>query len=112
MVSKAQAVSAHHRQEFHHGLCLDVHGPRGAVGHHREVWRVNGACKVWKTRPEAFSLPIKYGFRGPYSYITEQNAAEFHAAEDCIPVDKYPSPKPLKLQGPMMPLGGGSIIED
>jgi hypothetical protein len=65
-----------------------------------EVWRVNGTCKVWKTRPEAFSLPIKYGFQVvPYSYITEQNAAEFHAAEDCTPVDKYP-------------LGGGSIIED
>jgi hypothetical protein len=108
MVTKEQAVSAHHRQEFHCGTCTRTIGPKGGEKLWTEVWRVNGTCKVWKTRPEAFSLPIKYGFKGPYGYITEQNAAEFHAAEDCTPVDRYPNPKPLKLQGPMMPLGGVS----
>jgi hypothetical protein len=89
MVTKAQAISAHHRQEFHYGRCTRTIGPKGGEKLRMDVWRVNGACKVWKTRPEAFSLPIKYGFKGPYAYITEQNAAEFHAAEDCTPVDRY-----------------------
>lgn len=99
MVTKEQAIAAHHRAEFHRGLCLDVHGPRGGVAQHREVWRVNGACKTWKTRPADFSLPLKYGFKGPYTYLTQDNAGDFHASEDCAPVDRQ---QPLRLQGPWM----------
>lgn len=47
-----------------------------------ERWRANGACKVWKTRPDEFRLPVKYGLRD-YSYITELNADEFHLASEC-----------------------------
>ena len=25
--------------------------------------RVNGKCKIWKTRPDEFSLPVKYGIK-------------------------------------------------
>lgn len=88
MVTKEMAMAAGYRDEFHYGNCIDTTGPRGGQTSHREVWRVNGACKTWKTRPDEFSLPVKYGFRGPYSYITQANAADFHAAADCIPVPR------------------------
>lgn len=32
--------------------------------------RRNGATKLWKTRPNAFRIPVKIGFRS-YGYITE-----------------------------------------
>lgn len=45
-------------------------------------WRVNGALKTWKTRPEEFRLPIKHGLRD-YGYIEQHNVGEFHREEDC-----------------------------
>ena len=40
----------------------------------KRPWRArrNGATKVWKTRPNDFRIPIKYGFKG-YGAITHQN---------------------------------------
>lgn len=43
--------------------------------------RVNGRCKIWKTRPMEFRLPIKIGYRG-YSYITHQNAVDFYLTQE------------------------------
>lgn len=39
-----------------------------------KVWRRNGKCKTWKTRPEDFELPVKHGLRN-YGYITHNNAS-------------------------------------
>jgi hypothetical protein len=91
MVTKEQAIQAASqwgRAEFHWGDCKRIVGTRGGVTIRVEKWRVNGACKTWKTRPDEFSLPIKYGMRG-YSYITDRNAHEFHLADDC-PLDRCP----------------------
>lgn len=41
--------------------------------------RVSGKCKVWKTRPTEFKLPVKYGMYES-GYITEGNAAEWVVA--------------------------------
>jgi hypothetical protein len=38
--------------------------------------RANGVCKVWKTRPNEFKLPVKYGLY-QYFYITPENANEW-----------------------------------
>lgn len=38
--------------------------------------RVNGKCKTWKTRPNDFRLPVKYGLKRCF-YITPSNAAEW-----------------------------------
>lgn len=45
-------------------------------------WRRNGKTQVWKTRPDDFRVPIKYGL---YSYgeITPDNAHLLHAASEC-----------------------------
>lgn len=69
--------------EYHYGQCTRIVGPRGGVRETREVWRRNGATKTWRTRPGHFSIPVKYGYRGPYSYITHENAADFHVWIDC-----------------------------
>lgn len=37
------------------------------------VCRVSGSCRVWKTRPNEFKLPVKYGLRTSF-YITNDNA--------------------------------------
>lgn len=36
--------------------------------------RINGKCKLWKTRPDEFRLPVKYGLKTCF-YINEQTAA-------------------------------------
>lgn len=79
MVTKDQAMT---ETEFHYGECVRTVGPRGGVTERVEHWRPNGALKVWKTRPDEWRLPIKYGMRG-YSYIDQYNADQFHVAGEC-----------------------------
>ncbi len=89
MVTREQAIAAGEtwgRTEFHCGQCKQTIGPRGGIKEKHEVWRSNGKCKTWKTRPLEFSLPIKYGFNGPYAYLDQNNAADFHLACDCQPL--------------------------
>lgn len=38
--------------------------------------RVNGKCKVWKTRPDDFQLPVKYGLKTCF-YIHPYEAKEW-----------------------------------
>lgn len=35
--------------------------------------RATGKCKTWKTRPDEFKLPVKYGLYHSF-YINEENA--------------------------------------
>ena len=41
--------------------------------------RSNGACKTWKTRPNDFRLPVKYGLKQCF-YITPSNADQWEKA--------------------------------
>lgn len=41
--------------------------------------RANGKCKIWKTRPHEFRLPVKYGLRECF-YITNDNAHQWNVA--------------------------------
>lgn len=63
----------------HHSI--ELGGPKKAITT-IERWRANGKVKTWKTRPEEFRLPIKYGMRD-YSEITHLNGDEFHHEADC-----------------------------
>ena len=81
MVTRDQAIAASNewgRVVFHYAPAC--------TAKRIERWRVNGAIKLWKTRPEEFRLPIKYGLRS-YSYLTDSNAHEFHLASECPYVD-------------------------
>lgn len=44
-------------------------------------WRINGKVKLWKTRPDEFKVPIKYGLK-QCDYITHLNADMFYLTED------------------------------
>jgi hypothetical protein len=43
--------------------------------------RVNGRCKVWKTRPTQFRLPVKWGMY-EYGYITDQEVSLWDTEQD------------------------------
>ncbi len=69
MITKKIAENAKYRQVFHHVLLLNADNTPMRC-------RVNGKCKVWKTRPEDFRLPVKHGLKTCF-YITPQNAGEW-----------------------------------
>lgn len=96
-MNKDQAVSATYRTELHYGQCKVILGKRGGETTKTEHWRVNGKCKTWKTRPEEFELPIKYGLKS-CAYMNERNAGEFHLPEDCILLYVNADGSPLTLE--------------
>jgi hypothetical protein len=76
---------------FHHAAdCAQVitYGPRGGPHFPRtEEWRRNGATQTWRTRPDEYRVPVKYGLRS-YGALIEGDGAPFgpwHTgrAEDC-----------------------------
>lgn len=85
MITREQALNLHSRTELHCGECKHIISKRGAERFESDVWRVNGATQTWKTRPNAFFVPIKHGFNGPYSYMRQDNADAFHLASECKP---------------------------
>jgi hypothetical protein len=89
-MTSEQAKQLQYRTEVHYGECKTFVGPRGGETYKIECWRVNGAVKLWKRSPERFSIPIKYGFNGPYHYIDETNCESFHLASECKPTIIHP----------------------
>lgn len=70
MVTKEQAMKCH---TFHHWKEKNADGTPVRC-------RATGKCKTWKTRPDDFRLPVKYGLRHSF-YITPANAHEWEAIE-------------------------------
>lgn len=73
MLSKEQALN---EDRFHTNNDSDSRG-------NCRVWRRNGKTKVWKTRPDNFRIPVKYGMYW-YGYIDEVDAMYFHVESECI----------------------------
>lgn len=48
------------------------------------TWRRNGQTQTWKTRPDHFCIPVKYGLYR-YGQITHQDAGYVHipGSENC-----------------------------
>ncbi len=67
MVTKEQAMRA---RDFHHVTLKDSRGAPVRC-------RASGKCKTWKTRPEDFKLPVKYGLYQSF-YIEPRNAAQWN----------------------------------
>jgi hypothetical protein len=42
--------------------------------------RASGRCQTWRTRPDEFKLPVKYGLKNSF-YITHENAADWVVAK-------------------------------
>lgn len=85
MITKAQAQALTWSSTLHYTgrhACTRKVGPRGGVTEHVTIVRVSGQCQTWKTRPEDFRLPVKYGLY-ENSAITQDNAADWHVPGDC-----------------------------
>ena len=74
MITKKIATDSNYRGEFHHVTEKNSDGSPVRC-------RVNGACKVWKTRPDEFRLPVKHGLRNCF-YITQDNASEWVTSDE------------------------------
>jgi hypothetical protein len=70
MVTKDDCVNAGYRDTFRY-----LAGTYSRSKDLKQV-RVSGKCKTWKTRPDDFQLPVKYGMYESL-YITPSNAAMF-----------------------------------
>ena len=83
MITREIAVAAGGswgRVTFYHRTLRNSRGERVEC-------RTNGKCKVWKTRPDDFQLPVKYGLRDCF-YITPHNAGDWLTAEQVALADK------------------------
>ena len=65
MITLEQAKRLHYRQELHHVSTRNADGTPSR-------WRVNGAVKLWKTRPLEIRIPIKHGLRD-CDYLTQDS---------------------------------------
>lgn len=85
MINKQTAETLGYGANIHYTgrhECAKIVGPRGGVTEHVTRVRVTGRCQTWKTRPDAFRLPVKHGLRESGA-ITEANAQDWHLASDC-----------------------------
>ncbi len=85
MITKSQALSLGYGDILHYTgrhACSRTVGPRGGVTEKVTAVRVTGRCQTWKTRPEDFRLPVKYGLRES-SAIEHTNSGDWHTVENC-----------------------------
>lgn len=72
-ITKEEAVTA---DEFHDNSGCNP------ILKKTERWRRNGKTQVWKTRPNDFRIPVKYGLY-MYGQIWHYDAKQFHTPEKC-----------------------------
>ena len=84
MITRQQAIS---ESEFHYMQCTRSIGKRGRVIEFTVNYRRNGGTKLWKTRPDEFRVPVKYGIRD-CAYVTHLNQNNFHIKSECPLRDK------------------------
>lgn len=89
-VSKQQALTLDH---FHYLRCSRTIGPRGGITEKTIAVRRSGRTQTWKTRPNDFRLPVKFGMYQSGA-ITNLNADNFHTLEDC-PLRQSDLPLPV-----------------
>jgi hypothetical protein len=70
MITKETAVRLRYRDILEHVSLKNADGTPLRC-------RVNGKCKTWVTRKDAFRLPAKYGLNSCF-YIDNHNAAEWN----------------------------------
>ena len=60
-------VTRENCERFNHFYFVNKGNGKAVVMH----WRRNGKTKLWKTRPNEFKIPVKYGMYD-YGYITHE----------------------------------------
>ena len=82
MLTTEQVLALRPGASLHFDDCTRTVGPRGGVTLKVKRCRVNGAVKLWKTRPGEYRVPVKHGLRD-CGYITPDNVRRFHLPADC-----------------------------
>ena len=82
MITKNQAITADHLHYTGKHDCTIHIGPRGGKRVNITEVRRSGKTQTWKTRPEEFKMPVKYGMYES-SYATHENANDWHTPNDC-----------------------------
>lgn len=88
MITKEQAIALGKgtlHAEIHCEVmrkCIRIVGKRGGITQKNVRVRPSGKCQTWKTRPNEFRLPVKYGLY-ENGAITHENAGSFHLADEC-----------------------------
>ena len=67
-MNRSELIGLRHGQILHHESVKNADGTPARC-------RVNGAIKLWKTRPDDFRLPVKHGLKDCF-YITPENSSE------------------------------------
>lgn len=89
MITKQQALALRYCQELHYTgkqQCEVSVGLRGGKTVKIIYVRVSGKCQIWKTRPDEFRVPVKYGLYESYE-INHKNGADFHLSNECPLLD-------------------------
>lgn len=75
-ITYSDAITA---REFHYGPVADTRA-RAKMGAVRcEVYRRNGSTQTWKTRPDEYRVPVKYGLKG-YAQLLDTDGARVDGA--------------------------------
>lgn len=73
-MNRKQVESLHIGQTIYHTYNKNADGSP-------QRWRVNGKLKTWKTQPDRFQLPLKYGLKSG-DYLTQDNMMDFRIMEE------------------------------
>ena len=71
MITKEVAEKLKHGTELYSSLRKDSRGNPSKV-------RVSGKCQTWKTRPDDFSLPVKFGLYESFRIVNDEFAKHWH----------------------------------
>lgn len=75
MINKQIAENLKHGTELYSSLRKDSRGNPAKV-------RVSGKCQTWKTRPNDFSLPVKFGLYESFRIVNDAFAEHWHLTEE------------------------------
>ena len=82
MITKTEALAANHFHYTGKHECTRIVGPRGGIKISIVECRRNGQTKLWKTRPNHFRVPLKYGLY-EHAYLDHDNAQYWHTPDNC-----------------------------
>ena len=82
MITKEHALTANTFHYTGRHDCVRTIGPRGGITERITRVRRSGKTQIWKTRPDQFRVPVKFGLCES-AEITHTNATDWHTAENC-----------------------------
>lgn len=82
MITKEQALTLQYGTVLHENGCKRIVGPRNGITTTVHQWRVSGQPVTYRTRPDNWYVPIKFGLRQS-SKISVLTQNILHLADEC-----------------------------